>query len=104
MAISSSRCLRASRDFLAATLFLFRLSKYLPSFESNMLDDDDLGALLRLPLPGVPLPFDDESIVDELVDELDMSEQLDNSDIFDGFDGVNRLTMFKQLLVFGTIC
>lgn len=35
MAISSSRALRASRDFFAAWLFLFLRSKYLPSFKSS---------------------------------------------------------------------
>lgn len=34
-AISSSLAFRASRDFFAARLFLFRLSKYLPSFCSS---------------------------------------------------------------------
>ena len=106
IAISSSRCFRASLDFFAATLFRFRRSKYFPSlpisldcFEVRVRFDVE-PKCVRLP----PVMPDDESIVEFPDDDEDMSDELESSDILVGLDGESRFIMLTHPFWLGKTC
>ena len=93
IAISSSRCFRASLDFFAATLFRFRRSKYFPSLP---ISPDCFEVRVRLDVEPRCVRPDDESMVELPDDDEDISDELESSDMLVGFDGESKFIMLTH--------